>query len=70
MIKKLIFTTMFFVVAFNFSVSAQLKGDPWIFQLYKEMYNRQPSAWELNINNYNRNSNFGWRIALTEHRSQ
>lgn len=30
-----------------------LKGDPWIFQIYTELYNRVPTAWELNINNYN-----------------
>jgi hypothetical protein len=30
-----------------------LKGDPWIFQAYKELYNRQPNAWELNVKNYN-----------------
>jgi hypothetical protein len=34
----------------------QLKGDAWIFQLYKELYNRQPNAWELNIKNYNNGS--------------
>ena len=33
-----------------------LKGDPWIFQAYKELYNRQPNAWELNVNNYNSGS--------------
>ena len=44
---------MLFVLAFNISVSAQLKGDPWIFNAYKEMYNRQPSNWELNIVLYN-----------------
>jgi hypothetical protein len=33
-----------------------LKGDPWIFQVYKELYNRQPNAWELNVNNYNSGS--------------
>jgi hypothetical protein len=42
-------------------VKAQLKGDPWIFQTYKELYNRQPTAWELNIQNYNLGSwnNYG-----------
>lgn len=45
------------VLVFNISVNAQtLKGDPWIFQVYKEVYNRQPSGWELNINNYNSGS--------------
>lgn len=33
-----------------------LTGDPWIFQAYKELYNRQPNAWELNIKNYNSGS--------------
>jgi hypothetical protein len=33
-----------------------LTGDPWIFQVYKELYNRQPNAWELNIKNYNNGS--------------
>lgn len=32
---------------------AELKGDPWIFQAYKELFNRQPCAWELNVKNYN-----------------
>lgn len=44
---------MLFVLALNFSVSAQPKDDPWIFNAYKEMYNRQPSFWELNILLYN-----------------
>lgn len=33
-----------------------LTGDPWIFQIYKQLYNRQPNAWELNIKNYNNGS--------------
>ncbi|HEY1199878.1 MAG TPA: hypothetical protein VGE79_02805 [Niastella sp.] len=33
-----------------------LTGDAWIFQVYKELYNRQPNAWELNIKNYNNGS--------------
>lgn len=45
------------VLFFNISVKAQtLNGDPWIFQVYKEVYNRQPSGWELNIKNYNSGS--------------
>ena len=47
---------------FSFSIlKAQLKGDPWIFQAYKELYSRQPTAWELNIQNYNLGSwnNYG-----------
>jgi hypothetical protein len=34
----------------------QLKGDPWIFQVYSEVYGRKPNAWELNIYNYNNGS--------------
>jgi hypothetical protein len=34
----------------------QLKGDPWIFQVYSEVYGRKPNAWELNIYNYNKGS--------------
>ena len=30
-----------------------LKGDPWLFKIYREEYQRQPNAWELNIGNYN-----------------
>lgn len=56
MIKKLFFATMLFVLAFNFSVSAQLKGDPWIFNAYKELYGRQPNPLELNIKLYNSGS--------------
>lgn len=33
-----------------------LKGDPWIFKIYQEVYHRQPNAWELNIHNYNNGS--------------
>ena len=33
-----------------------LKGDPWIFQSYAELYDRAPTAWELNVNNYNSGS--------------
>jgi hypothetical protein len=33
-----------------------LKGDPWIFQAYCEMYNRNPTAMELNIKLYNAGS--------------
>jgi hypothetical protein len=38
-----------------------LKGDPWIFQVYVELYNRIPNAWELNAQNYNKGSwsNYG-----------
>jgi hypothetical protein len=33
-----------------------LKGDPWIFRAYTELYNRNPNAWELNVQNYNNGS--------------
>jgi hypothetical protein len=57
MIKRMAFVLAVCVLVFNFSLKAQnLKGDPWIFQVYQETYNRQPSAWELNINNYNSGS--------------
>lgn len=36
--------------------TATLKGDPWIFSAYNELYKRQPNAWELNIKNYNNGS--------------
>jgi hypothetical protein len=61
MIKKL-FIASLLIVVFNFIAGAQqLKGDPWIFQVYKELYSRQPNAWELNIQNYNGGSwnNYG-----------
>lgn len=56
----------FILVAILFSLSfakanAQVKGDPWIFQVYQELYSRQPTAWEVNIKNYNSGSwnNYG-----------
>lgn len=62
MLKKL-FALLLFILAFNFYAGAQMKltGDPWIFQAYNELFNRPPSAWELNINNYNGGSwnNYG-----------
>lgn len=51
--KKLSTALVLFILAFNLTASAQAKGDPWIFQVYKELYARQPSTWELNIHNYN-----------------
>ncbi len=43
-----------FVQVYQSSLNtAPLKGDPWIFQIYKELYNRSPNALELNIKNYN-----------------
>jgi hypothetical protein len=55
--KKLTLVMAIFAFVLHFSASAQnLKGDPWIFQVYKELYNRQPQAWELNIKLYNQGS--------------
>jgi hypothetical protein len=55
--KKLFILVAFFTIAFNFYGSAQtLKGDPWIFDAYREIYSRQPNAFELNIKNYNNGS--------------
>lgn len=61
MIRKFLFALLLFVIAFNFSVRAQLKGDPWIFNAYKELYGRQPGPLELNIKLYNGGSwnNYG-----------
>jgi hypothetical protein len=44
-----------FVLAFSVNGTAQdLKGHPWIFEAYRELYfGREPNAWELNVNNYN-----------------
>lgn len=43
--------------ACSFGLSAQqVKGDPWIFQVYKELYGRQPNAWEIQIKLYNNGS--------------
>ena len=40
----------------NNPVTVTLKGDPWIFQAYKEMYGRDPIAFELNKDLYNKGS--------------
>ena len=37
------------------SVFAQ-SCDPWIVSIYKQLYNRQPTAQECNIRNYNNGS--------------
>lgn len=47
---------VFSALTFALKASAQLKGDPWIFSAYQELYQRQPNAWELNIHNYNNGS--------------
>ena len=47
---------IFFVITLLFSTSfafAQGTCDPWITAIYKQLYNRQPSTAECNINNYN-----------------
>ncbi len=42
------------IAAYNRNKGAeQLKGDPWIFKAYCELFSRAPIAWELNVNNYN-----------------
>jgi hypothetical protein len=46
-----------YIVAYNNKkAGAHIKGDPWVFQAYYEMYNRTPIEWELNIKNYNNGS--------------
>lgn len=60
--SKILFVFFLFFLFFNFNADAQqLKGDPWIFQVYQQLYHRQPTAWELNIYNYNNGSwnNYG-----------
>jgi hypothetical protein len=55
--KKISLILVVFVLYFPLAgISQNLKGDPWIFNAYQEMYRRQPTAWELNINNYNSGS--------------
>lgn len=51
-----------YIAAYNrYKAGNFLKGDPWIFQVYCEVYNRAPNAWELNTQNYNNGSwnNYG-----------
>lgn len=36
--------------------SSIVSGDPWIMQIYQQLYNRRPNSWELNIKNYNNGS--------------
>ncbi|MDQ6756738.1 MAG: hypothetical protein M3004_07360, partial [Bacteroidota bacterium] len=50
--KKFIFILSVFVSAFTINVHAQT-GDPWIKQIYKTLYMREPNAVEYNIQNYN-----------------
>ena len=58
---KLFLACIFCSICFSTLTAQTLTGDPWIFQVYKELWGRQPSAWELNINNYNSGSwnNYG-----------
>ncbi len=51
--KKLSFIFFLFILVFNLNTDAQLKGDPWIFKAYQELYMRPPMAAELTIQNYN-----------------
>jgi hypothetical protein len=45
------------IVTYNNSKSgSHIKGDPWIFKAYCELYNRVPTRWEINIKNYNNGS--------------
>jgi hypothetical protein len=50
-------TLYFFLLLFFILVkpvfSQTLTGDPMVFRAYKEIYNRQPNALEVNIKNYN-----------------
>jgi len=57
---KFFLAIIFCSISFT-TLTAQTTGDPWIYQVYKEMWGRQPNAWELNINNYNGGSwnNYG-----------
>lgn len=52
---KFLFATLIGLSLSSITARAQ-QGDPWILQAYRELYNRQPTAAELNINNYNRGS--------------
>jgi hypothetical protein len=46
-----------YVAGYNNNRSGSyLKGDPWLFKAYCELYNRVPTVWELNIKNYNNGS--------------
>lgn len=46
-----------YIAGYNrYKAGSFLKGDPWIFQAYVELYNRIPNAWELNTQNYNKGS--------------
>ncbi|MCE3282987.1 MAG: hypothetical protein K0Q66_1724 [Chitinophagaceae bacterium] len=46
-----------YIVTYNNAKSgSHIKGDPWIFKAYCELYNRVPTFWETNIKNYNNGS--------------
>lgn len=49
--QKLFFVLTLLVFSFN-PVTAQTK-DPWIIDIYKELYDRQPDDLEVNNQNYN-----------------
>lgn len=55
--KQVYFAVIIFTLFFFSNVSAQtISGDPLIFKAYKELYNRQPNALEINLKNYNAGS--------------
>lgn len=54
--QKIILLAILFLISMSNLNAQKLKGDPWIFNAYQELYQRQPSAWELNIKNYNSGS--------------
>src|SRR3712207_735827 len=54
--KKNVFSVMLLsALAWGFKVNAQ-NCDPWIKQAYNQLYQRNPSADECNIRNYNNGS--------------
>lgn len=52
--RHFIFTAAFLL--FTGFAFAQANCDPWITAIYKQLYNRQPSSAECNIQNYNNGS--------------
>ena len=60
--KKSILLAVLLYFCATLTMQAQtIKGDPWIFNAYQDLYNRKPNAWEVNIKNYNKGSwgNYG-----------
>jgi hypothetical protein len=56
MIKINRFVLAFTLLVFTCSAFAQGNCDPWITAIYKQLYNRQPTSSECNIQNYNKGS--------------